>query len=387
MSDQDNPPTPPDEEQREREEAYAGALSKELADLAAPDLTYQPTDPKQYRPAIGLIACGGITARHLTAYRAAGYNVVALCDLIIERATDRRDTYYPEADVYVDYRDLLRRDDIEVVDIATHPPERVPLIEDALLAGKHVLSQKPFVLDLDTGERFCELAERQGVKLAVNQNGRWAPHVAYMRQAIAAGLLGDMITADLSVHWDHSWVVDTPFNDIHDLVLYDFAIHWFDMLTCYFGAEEPQRVYAATGYAAGQVPTPPLLAHVMVDYPSAQATMSFNANTKVGHHDRTTLIGTAATARSSGPGLQEQTVEIFTPEGVIRPSLQGQWFTDGFHGTMGELLCAIEEDRTPYHNAVDNLRSLALAFAAIASSHDGEPKQPGDVRRLPGFEG
>jgi predicted dehydrogenase len=102
------------------------------------------------------------------------------------------------------------------------------------------------------------------VKLAVNQNGRWAPHVAYMRQAIAAGLLGDMITADLSVHWDHSWVVDTHFNDIHDLVLYDFAIHWFDMLTCYFGAEEPQRVYAATGYAAGQVPTPPVLAQVLV---------------------------------------------------------------------------------------------------------------------------
>jgi len=385
MSNQDNPPTPTDEEQREREEAYAGALSKELADLAAPDLTYQPTDPKQYRPAIGLIACGGITAQHLTAYRAAGYNVVALCDLIIERAIDRRDTYYPDADVYVDYRDLLRRDNIEVVDIATHPLERVPLIEHALLAGKHVLSQKPFVLDLDTGKRFCELAERQGVKLAVNQNGRWAPHVAYMRQAIAAGLLGDMITADLSVHWDHSWVVDTPFNDIHDLVLYDFAIHWFDMLTCYFGAEDPQRVYAATGYAAGQVPTPPLLAHVMVDYPAAQATMSFNANTKVGHHDRTTLIGTEATARSSGPGLQEQKVEIFTPEGIMKPALQGQWFTDGFHGTMGELLCAIEEDRTPYNNAADNLKSLALAFAAIASSHDGEPKRPGDVRQLPGF--
>lgn len=387
MPDQDNPPTPPDEEQREQEEAYAGALSKELTALPAPDLTYQPTDPKQYRPAIGLIACGGITAHHLAAYRAAGYNVVALCDLIIERAIDRRDTYYPDADIYVDYRDLLRRDDIEVVDIATHPPERLPLIEDALLAGKHVQSQKPFVLDLDTGERLCELAARQGVKLAVNQNGRWAPHVAYMRQAVAAGLLGNVITADLSVHWDHSWVVDTPFNDIHDLVLYDFAIHWFDMLTCYFGAEDPQRVYAATGYAAGQVPAPPLLAHVMVDYPSAQATMSFNANTKVGHHDRTTLIGTAATARSSGPGLQEQTVEIFTPEGVMKPALQGQWFDDGFHGTMGELLCAIEEDRTPYHNAVDNLRSLALAFAAIASSHDGEPKRPGDVRRLPGFEG
>ena len=150
---------------------------------------------------------------------------------------------------------------------------------------------------------------------------------------------------------------------------------------------DPSASYAATGYAAGQTAKPPLLAHVLVDYPTAQATMNFNAFTRFGPFDRTTLIGTKGTAQSTGTGLQEQNLEIFTADGVMRPELEGQWFDDGFHGTMGELLCAIEEDRTPYHNAADNLRSLALAFAAIASSHDGQPKRVGDVRRLPVFEG
>ena len=118
-------------------------------------LPYQPRDPRHYRPAIGLIACGGITHHHLTAYRAAGYNVVALCDLVLSRAKSRRDQFYPDAQVYRDYRKLLRRDDIEVVDIATHPRERVAIIRDALRAGKHVLSQKPFVLDLDVGQRLA----------------------------------------------------------------------------------------------------------------------------------------------------------------------------------------------------------------------------------------
>jgi predicted dehydrogenase len=126
-----------------------------------------------------------------------------------------------------------------------------------------------------------------------------------------------------------------------------------------------------------------MLAHVLVDYPSAQATLSFNAATPVGHHDRTFLVGTQATALSSGPGLQEQHLQIFTAEGVAAPQLHGQWFPDGFHGTMAELLCAIEEGRTPSHHAADNLRSLALAFAAIGSAHDGQPKRPGEVRRLP----
>jgi predicted dehydrogenase len=56
-----------------------------------------------------------------------------------------------------------------------------------------VLSQKPFVLDLDVGERLCERAAKRGVRLAINQNGRWAPHLACMREAVIAGLIGEVI--------------------------------------------------------------------------------------------------------------------------------------------------------------------------------------------------
>ena len=122
-----------------------------------------------------------------------------------------------------------------MVDITPHPAERVPLIEAALKAGKHVLSQKPFVLDLDTGERLADLADKKGVKLAVNQNGRWAPHLAYMREAVRAGLIGDVSPCHIGIHWDHSWIVGTPFEEIDDLILFDFAMHWFDFLV------EPDR--------------------------------------------------------------------------------------------------------------------------------------------------
>ena len=100
--------------------------------------------------------------------------------------------FYPDADVYGDYRDVLKRGDIEVVDIATHPPERAAIIEAALTAGKHVLSQKPFVLDLDVGLRLADLADQRRLRLAVNQNGRWAPHFSYIGEAIQAGLLGQV---------------------------------------------------------------------------------------------------------------------------------------------------------------------------------------------------
>ncbi len=166
--------------------------------LPAPELPYRPRDPVSLDHPIGLIGCGGITEYHLQAYRAAGYRVVALCDIHRPNAERRQKEFYPHADIYDDYRDVLRRDDIEVVDIATHPPERPPLIEAALQAGKHVLSQKPFVLDLDVGERLADLADRRGLLLAVNQNGRWAPHFSYMREAVAAGFAVAMRPGDLS---------------------------------------------------------------------------------------------------------------------------------------------------------------------------------------------
>src|SRR5438128_9876086 len=106
---------------------YALAKDSAGARFDAPELAYRPRDPERYRPRIGLIGCGGITEYHLRAYKAAGYEIVALCNRTEAKARARQREFYPRADVYTDYRDLLRRDDIEVVDVATHPAERVSI--------------------------------------------------------------------------------------------------------------------------------------------------------------------------------------------------------------------------------------------------------------------
>jgi predicted dehydrogenase len=350
--------------------------------VPAPRLPYQPRDPKRYRPNIGLIACGGITKHHLTAYRKAGYRVVALCDLILDRARTRRKEFYPEAAVYEDYRELLKRDDVEVVDIATHPPERVKIIEDAIRAGKHVLSQKPFVVDLDVGARLVDLADRKGVRLAVNQNGRWAPHFRYVREAIAAGLLGEISAAHFAVHWDHSWVRGTQFEKVKHLILYDFAIHWFDMACWYLGPETVRRVYAASTRSATQSVRPGLLGQALLECDGSQASLVFDGHTQFGIQDQTYVTGSLGTIESRGTGTRDQKVTLSTAAGQARPRLAGSWFSDGFHGTMGELLLSIEEIREPLHNARENLKSLAVCFAAVASAERHEPVVPGTVRKM-----
>ena len=57
--------------------------------IPAPELPYRPIEPKSYHPAIALIGCGGITGAHLGAYKDAGYNVAALCDIDEAKAQNR----------------------------------------------------------------------------------------------------------------------------------------------------------------------------------------------------------------------------------------------------------------------------------------------------------
>lgn len=351
--------------------------------LELPNVDYRPRDPGNYRPAIGLIGCGGITSYHLQAYRAAEYRVVALCDVNRAAAEGRKAEYFPEATVYSNADELLGRDDIQVVDITTHPLQRVPLIEKALLAGKHVLSQKPFVLDLDAGERLVALAEQRNRLLAVNQNGRWAPHFSYIRQAIAQGVIGAPSAAHLAVHWNHGWVAGTVFEHVEHLILYDFAVHWFDILCCFMGDQQPRSVYATVAKSVSQVIAQPLLAQVLVEYDHAQASLVFDADTQHGSLETTYVTGPLGTLSSRGVDSNRQQVTLSVGRQRRNPQLIGRWFPDGFHGTMGELLCAIEENREPTHSAKNNLRSLALCFAAVASAQQRAPVVPGSIKRLP----
>ncbi len=351
--------------------------------IAAPSLPYRPRDPKKYRPGIALIGCGGITKWHLTAYKSAGYRVLAMCDIALDRARERRDEFYPDAIATDNVDDVLARDDIEVVDITTHPPSRPPLVEAALRARKHVLSQKPFVLDLDVGQRLADLADEMGVKLAVNQNGRWAPHFSYIREAVRAGLLGSIDAIHCDVHWDHSWVKGTVFESVRHLILYDFAIHWFDFVRTIMDEAVPRRLFASMTRAATQTIMPSLLAQTIIEYESTQVTLIFDGFTRFDHLDRTLVVGSEGAIRSTGPSTEHQRVELTTSAGLARPRLKGTWFPDGFHGTMAELLSAIAEKREPSHSARNNLASLSLCFAAVASAERGEAVRPGTVRQLP----
>jgi predicted dehydrogenase len=353
--------------------------SATLAEIPAPDLPYRPPMPRTYRPRIGLIGAGGIAGAHLDAYRTAGWDVAAICNRTLSKAEAKAAEFAPNARTTDRPDDIINDPTIDVVDITPHPADRLPLMESALRAGKHVLSQKPFVLDLSDGERLVHIARDNGVKLAVNQNGRWAPHLAWMRAAVRAGHVGDVTGAHISIHWNHGWIAGTSFERIEDLILYDFGIHWFDFLT---SITTPRSVFATATPATGQTAKAPLMAQALVRLDGGQASLVFDGATPFGPRDTTYIGGTKGSLQSDGPDLGTQTVTLTTAAGCARPALQGRWFNDGFIGAMGALLVAIEDNTEPENGAEANLHSLALAFAAIQSRRTGREVDVGAATRL-----
>ena len=326
---------------------------------------------------IAMIGCGGIAGGHLAGHRDVGHEVVALCDVDEEAARDRRDEFYPDADVYTDYREVLDRDDVDIVDVPVHPETREAIMEDALEAGKHVYSEKPFVVDLDFGERLVDLADEQGVTLAVNQSKRWNSVNAPMLNAAARGIIGDPMAVNVAARRNKDPVPDVK-GASRFWALYNFGVHYFDFVVTLMGDRQPNRVSATAARSSIQKSEIPLLAQVAVDYDDAQATLRFDLNTPHGGADRNYVIGTEGTMTSTRRGPEGKQATLTTADGTVEPTVPASG--RGFD----EFVAAIEEDREPLNSGRNNFRTLELVFAAVASADEGgEAKVPGEARKLP----
>jgi len=342
--------------------------------MKRPDLDYLPCgpkDPSSFR--IGLIGCGTISQYHLEAAKALGVEVVALADINEKAARKRRDAYFPKADIHTDHRQLLARDDITVVDIATHNEVREAQIREALEAGKHVLSQKPFTLDLNAGRSLTQIAADRGLRLGVNQNGRWSPAFGAILAGASSGLLGDIHSLDMVMAWDHTFTRGTSFENLHHLILSDFAIHYFDLAVNVFKGRPAKSVFANAVPAPGQDMKPPMLANAVVNFGDGLATMAFSAYETRSEKEFLCCVGSKGTLRALGRINRIMEMEYANGEGSITFPLEGSWFPGGFMGTLGEFLRAIEEDREPSISAANNLKSLELCFAALKSADTGQP--------------
>ena len=338
---------------------------------------FEPRFPKDYHPGIGILGCGGIVkGAHLPAYNKHKLRVVGVYDIKSEATVGVKEKFGVEQ-VFGSVDELLAHPDIQVVDIGTHPAQRVELIQKSLAAGKHVLAQKPLALDVGAARECVQEAKRKGLKLAVNQNGRWAPAWRIATLLLQKGLVGDVVGVTHLYDFNFGWTVGQWPDDIAHFAIYDYSVHWIDITRCWM---EGKRIVSARAHE-WRAPNQPSKSKQPWPFTAefsyeggAQALIRGSAfsETKRGGHPFW-IHGTHGTIRGDVLGAQDF-IELERDGISSRYRLEGQWVPDGFAGTMGELLCAIAEKREPYNSAAHNLLSLQMTLAACRSAElDGRP--------------
>jgi UDP-N-acetyl-2-amino-2-deoxyglucuronate dehydrogenase len=145
----------------------------------------------------GIIGCGVIAPNHAKGIAAcADGDLVVVCDIIEEKAKKLSDDFGGTAEVCTDYKEMLKRDDIDIVSICTpsgmHAEHGIACAE----AGKHVLTEKPIDVKLDAIDALIEACGSANVKLACifQRRTRKISHV--VREAVQSGKLGQMVVGD-----------------------------------------------------------------------------------------------------------------------------------------------------------------------------------------------
>lgn len=148
---------------------------------------------------IGIVGCGGIAnGKHLPAIKKNGnFEIVAVCDLIEERALKAKKEYGTEnTNVYTDYKQLLEQEkEIEAVYVLTPNRSHSFISIDAMKAGKHVMCEKPMAKTYADAKAMVETAKETGKILNIGYQNRYRPDSRYLKAACENGDLGEVYYA------------------------------------------------------------------------------------------------------------------------------------------------------------------------------------------------
>jgi len=201
------------------------------------------------KPRLGIIGAGAISRRaHLPVYNnMTEVEVVALADRD-ERVLQQTAEEFKIRWRYTDYRELLKDKRVDIAVICTPTPLHYEIIMEAIAQGKHILVEKPMVLDLKEAVEIYKKIRQTKLKLCVVQNHRFNINVLSAKKRISGGSIGNIVSihgkalSNFPNGWTRSkWLYHGGG------ALYDFGPHLVDLALWIMDRAAPQRVSAFGG--------------------------------------------------------------------------------------------------------------------------------------------
>jgi len=324
----------------------------------------------------GAMAKGWLKALADTPELAGRVVVVGLVDLDLGAANRLRDEFgLAQAATGTDLDAMLNQTKPDLLFDVVIPSARRDVVMTGLKHGCHVLTEKPMASSLAEARELVAAAKAAGRIHAVVQNRRYIDGVRRIREMIENGVLGELT----ALHAD--FFIGAHFGgfreQMRDVLLLDMAIHTLDAARFMAGAD-PVAVYALESNPRGSWYAHGAAANAIFEFSddilftyrgswvAEGGTTSWESSWRI--------VGTTGTLLWDGAERFEARA-VAGDSGFLRPLRDvavppppHPAQTHGHASVIAEFLDAIETGRVPETAGSDNIKSLAMVFAAIESA-------------------
>ncbi len=341
-----------------------------------------------------VVGCGVIGRTHADqAVSCEGAYLAAVVDEAPERAQAFARRYGVPG--YSNLEEVLQREDIDVVTVATPSGSHGDVAMRAARAGKHVIVEKPIEVTLEKADAMITVCRENGVKLCVVSQHRFDPSTIAVKRHIDEGRFGKMLLGEATVHWYRSqayydsgdwrgtWKLDGGG------ALMNQSIHTIDLLQHLMGPVE--RIYAHAGtfnherievedaavavlrFRGGGIGT---IVGTTLAYPglSARVEVFGESGTAVIDGDRLTHLYVRSQEATGGSSYGDQAaVNKATTVGEVgSAAADPSAVSGGGHAAQFiDMIQAIREDREPLVNGAEGKKPLAIILGIYESARTG----------------
>jgi len=323
-----------------------------------------------------VVGAGGISNAWFKPLVAEKVDVAGVVDLRIEAAEAQIAKYGLDCKASTDLKATLKAARPDFVVDLTVPEAHCAVTCAALKAGCHVIGEKPMASSMAEARRMVKASEASGKLYMVSQSRRWIALHERVRRAVVGGKVGRLTTINCEFYIGAHFAgfrtkMESP-------LILDMLIHQFDLCR-FMTAAEPLAVYCRefnpvgswyAGDAAATIVfemTDNVVFTLVGSWCSEGCNTSWNGDWRfVG--DKGSLVY-AKDAEPTGEvvagktGFFRKLRPIAAPKAAMKHT--------GMHGALREMLAFLRTGRQPQTECHDNIKSLAMVFAAMESSRKG----------------
>ncbi|WP_157015607.1 Gfo/Idh/MocA family protein [Mesorhizobium xinjiangense] len=327
-----------------------------------------------------LIGCGFFAQNHLHAWKdIEDAEIVALCDRDERRLTETARLFGIDR-TYVEAAAMLEAETLDFVDIATTVRTHRPLVEIAAASRVNIICQKPFAETMDDARAMVRAAQDAGVALMVHENFRWQSAIRAAKAEIDKGSIGTPFWGRVSFRSAYDVYSGQPYLATDEkFIIQDLGIHILDIARFLFG--DVSTISASTRRVSPNIRAEDVATMMLVHEGGVTSIVDCSYATSLPRENfPETLLeidGSDGTLRLDAGYRLTLCNALGTTERDVSPPLL-PWAERPWHNIQESVLNierhfvdCLAGGLAPETSGADNLKTLALVYAAYASAADG----------------